>query len=300
MAPDTSQLPGEEPGGTQQTDAGAGSPAPAGCNGATKAGDLDWTITSKGRSRTLRVHVPKGYNSQVRTPVVINFHGRNSSASQQELISEMTPKSDAAGFLLVYPAGVGQTWNAGLCCGQAQSENVDDVAFTRDLIDELNAKLCVDTKRIFATGLSNGAFMANRLACELSDRIAAIGPVAGQLLTTSCSPARPVAIMHFHGTADNVVTYGGQFGTPSVESSIKSWAARNGCSGAPTQTYAKGDVTCETYGSCKQGADVTLCKIDGGGHTWPGGFAVPGLGKTTKDIDATEAMWSFFAAHPMP
>jgi len=300
-ADDGSPIPGAGTSAPQDTDAGpASSPAPAGCAATAKAGDLDWTLLSKGRTRTVRVHVPKGYNSQTRTPVVINFHGRNSTASQQELLSGMTPKSDAAGFLLVYPTGVGQTWNDGLCCGQAQSENVDDVAFTKDLIDELNAKLCVDNKRIFATGLSNGAFMANRLACELSDRIAAIGPVAGQLLTTSCAPTRPVPLMHFHGTADNVVAYGGQFGTPSVESSIKAWAARNGCAATPTATYAKGDTTCETYGSCKQGADVTLCKIEGGGHTWPGGFAVPGLGKTTKDIDATDAMWSFFAAHPMP
>lgn len=285
---------------------GAGAPAaPAkpsgGCAGAgVSPGNVDWTIASGGRQRTARVHVPPGYDGTTPTPVLINFHGRNSNASQEELISQTTPKADAARFVVVYPTGVGATWNAGLCCGQAQTEDVDDVAFTRALVDELEAKLCVDKKRVFATGLSNGAFMVNRLACELADRIAAIGPVAGQLLSTTCNTSRPVPVIHFHGTADAIVSYDGQLGMPGVESSLKAWASRNGCSTTPKQTYASGDATCVSYDGCKANADVTLCTIAGGGHTWPGGLAVPGLGKTSQDIDATDAMWDFFVKHPMP
>lgn len=275
-------------------------PGASGCSATSglKVGDSDLAITSGGRPRTARVHVPKSYDSTKPTPVLLNFHGRMSNPSQEELLSKTTPKADAAGFVVVYPAGVGQTWNAGLCCGEAQSEGVDDVAFTRALLDELATKLCVDPKRVFATGLSNGAFMAHRLGCELSDRIAAIGPVAGQLVMTTCKPTRPVPVMSFHGDADNVVDYKGQFGLPGVEASTKAWATRNGCAASPKQTYANGDATCMTYSGCKDDADVTLCTIAGGGHTWPGSSVpIPG---TSHDIDATNAMWEFFAKHPMP
>lgn len=246
------------------------------------------------------MHVPPRHDGKTPLPVVLNFHGRLSSPSQAEWISEMTPKADASGFVVVYPAGIGQTWNGGFCCGQAQSENVDDVGFTRALLDELGAKLCIDARRVFATGLSNGGFMSHRLACELADRIAAVGPVAGHLLLPSCKPSRPVPVIHFHGTSDTVVPYGGGLGMASVESSLAGWAERNGCTGSAKETFARGDAKCVTWDGCTAGADVTLCTIDGGGHTWPGGPALPGLGKTSKDLDATDAMWTFFATHAMP
>jgi polyhydroxybutyrate depolymerase len=280
-----------------------GPPAPAtGCSatGGLGAGNHDLAVTSGGRERTARVHVPSSSDPTKAVAVVLNFHGRMSNASQQELISKATSKADAAGFVVVYPEGVGQTWNAGLCCGQAQSENVDDVAFTRDLLDALGKKLCVDPKRVFATGLSNGAFMSNRLACELSDRIAAIGPVAGQLMMTTCTPSRAVPVMYFHGDADGIVSYEGKYGMPGAQASAKAWATRNGCDATAKQTYAKGDTTCMTYSGCDASADVTLCTVAGGGHTWPGGTSIPYLGKTSTDVDATCAMWTFFEAHPMP
>lgn len=292
--------------GSSPLDGGAGGASDAasipssGCGAVAPSGNVDWTVKSGGRDRTVRVHLPPGYDGKKPTPVVLAFHGRNTTAAMQELASAMTPKADAAGFIVAYPTGVGLTWNAGLCCGQAQSENVDDVAFTSAMLDAMESKLCVDKQRVFATGLSNGAFMANRVACELADRFAAIAPVAGQLMTLSCAASRPVAVMHFHGTADTIVPYGGMFGLPGVEASVAAWAQRNGCKAAPAQTFAAGDTTCKTFGQCTAGADVTLCTVDGGGHQWPGGFAIPGLGKTTTDINATDAMWSFFEKHPKP
>lgn len=273
----------------------------SGCAGTAVApGNHDWTLASGGRSRVARVHVPPAYDGKKPVPVVLNFHGRLSSPAQEEAISEMTPKSDAAGFVVVYPTGVGQTWNAGYCCGEAQTQNVDDVGFTRALLDELGTKLCIDKRRIFATGLSNGGFMSHRLACELSDRIAAIGPVAGHANLATCAPARAVPVMHFHGTADNLVPYPGGFGMVSVEDSMKAWAKRNGCAATTKPTYTKGDARCVTYDGCPVGGDVTLCTIADGGHTWPGGAPVPYLGKTSQDLDATDAMWTFFEAHPLP
>lgn len=255
-------------------------------------------VTVAGRKRTARVHFPAAYDGNKPLPVVLDFHGRGMTPDQENLMTGMNAKGDSAGFVSVHPAGVGNTWNAALCCSPASTENVDDVGFVRALTEELEKKFCVDPKRFFATGISNGGFITNRLACELSDRIAAIAPVAGQLLSAPCSPKRPVAVMHFHGTSDTVVPYGGGLGMPAIEQSVKAWAGRNACSASPKQTYSKGDTTCVTYEQCKDGADVTLCTVQEGGHTWPGGF--PGLGKTTTDIRATDALWEFFQKHPMP
>jgi len=252
-----------------------------------------------GAMRTYEVHVPPGYD-HAPTPVVFNFHGFTSNASDQAGYSEMIPKSDAAGFIAVHPQGLNNSWNAGDCCGQSATDGVDDVGFVGAMIDALAADLCVDEARVFATGLSNGGFLSYRLACELSDRIAAIAPVAGQLGVDPCAAPRPVPVIHFHGDADPIVPYDGSvfLGFVSVAESIGFWVTRNNCDPTPVETFNTGDTHCDTYGSCDEGADVVLCTITGGGHTWPGG-TVPG-GYTGMDLDATDAEWDFFVAHPMP
>jgi polyhydroxybutyrate depolymerase len=219
--------------------------------------------------------------------------------------------AEEAGFILAAPRGSGNEevlgWNAGECCGQAASGNVDDVAFTSDMIDRISAEYCVDPSRIYATGLSNGAFMSYRLACELSGRIAAIGPVAWVTVVDPCLPSRPVPIISFNGTADLLVWYHGGI-YENVPRTIARWSRRNGCSREKETVYEKGNVTCETYRECKGGATVELCTIYGGGHTWPGGMDISLLatptfvlgGDTTRDINASRAMWEFFQKHPMP
>jgi polyhydroxybutyrate depolymerase len=188
---------------------------------------------------------------------------------------------------------------------------VDDVAFVRDLLDEIEARYCIDPKRVYATGMSNGGFLSHRLACEVSDRIAAVAPVAGVLgiPPESCNPGRPVPVLHFHGTADPMVPYTG--GTPlipqlgvgivfrSVANTMSHWRSKNACSGFEKTFYANGDATCVEWPDCAMGAQTALCTIDGGGHTWPGGVPIP-AGKTSTDIDATATMLEFFAAHPLP
>jgi polyhydroxybutyrate depolymerase len=213
----------------------------------------------------------------------------------------MGEKSDAAGFIAVHPLGTGssKSWNGGACCGEAASKPVDDVQFVRDLLDEVATRICVDDKRVFATGMSNGGFLSHRLACELSDRIAAIAPVAGVLGVKTCSPKRAVPVMHFHGTADSLVPYAGNADFPSVEEMMAAWAARDGCASTPATSFEKGDTKCRTWSGCATGSLVTLCTVDGGGHTWPGGLPIP-TGKTTTAISATDAMWTFFVDHPMP
>ena len=285
-----------------------GAPADTGaCTGKPAlAGDLEWTLASGGHDRTFHVHGPPSYDPAKPAPAVLNFHGYTSDGLQHAAYTGMLRKSDEAGFIAVHGEGVGskQSWNAGACCGEAQASNVDDVALVRQLLDELEAKLCVDDKRIFATGLSNGGFLSHRLACEVADRIAAIAPVAGVLGVPSCAPSRPVPVMHFHGTYDTLVPYGGvddgQRKFPSVEATVDGWAQRDGCTDEARTIVDRDDVTCTTRDACAAGAEVTLCTVDGGGHTWPGAIPFPVLGKTTQAIRATDAMWEFFQRHPMP
>ena len=276
------------------------------CTGkAALTGDLDWKLSFGGVERIAHVHVPKSYDPTKQTPVVLNFHGLGSNAPEQIALSGMNAKSDATGFIAVHAEGTGglkQSWNAGACCGTAASGAVDDVGFVGRVIDELESKLCVDAHRIYATGMSNGGFLSHRLACEMSTRIAAVAPVAGVLGVPTCNPSRPMSLFQFHGTLDGLVPYDGSpaLGFPSVLQTLAGWAGRSGCKVTPRETSKKGEVTCVTYDGCKGGAEVNLCTVAGGGHTWPGGLPVPSLGHTTTDIVATDAMWDFFVKHPLP
>jgi polyhydroxybutyrate depolymerase len=284
-------------------DAAAGTPTAVTCSGKAKPdADTVWTIMSGGIPRVVNVHVPGGYDPARGTALVVNFHGFTSDAPQEAILSLMNDKAEDAGFIVMYPYGTGSplSWNAGACCGTAAASEVDDIQFVRDILDRAQSELCIDPARVYATGMSNGGFLSHRIGCELADRFAAIAPVAGVLGIDRCTPSRPVPVIEFHGTDDTLVPWDGSesLGFPSVMDTFHGWAQRDGCTGEPAQTYAHGDATCQTYSQCAAGAEVTLCTIDGGGHTWPGGTPVPSLGVTSTDINATDAMWSFFAAHP--
>ena len=177
-------------------------------------GDHTRTLQVDGRSRNYIVHVPPKYDPKQPTPVVLVFHGGGSNAEQTVRFTGLNDKADKEVFIAVYPNGTGRfermlTWNGGNCCGYAMQNNVDDVAFTRSLLDDLATVANVDSKRVFATGISNGGIMCYRLASELSDRIAAIAPVAGTMGTETCNPKRPVSVMHFHGTDDTFLPFKG-------------------------------------------------------------------------------------------
>jgi polyhydroxybutyrate depolymerase len=289
--------------------------APFACAGGTRtlaSGERVVTVTSGGLPRTAIVHVPKSYDPTKGTMLVLNFHGFSSDALQELVISRMNPASEAKNFVVVYPYGVGNSWNSGDCCGDSWTGGVDDVAYVKALLAQLAADYCVDPKRIYATGFSNGGFLAYRLACEMSDVFAAVAPVSGVegFPASACTPSRAVPVIHFHGTSDPVVKYNG--GTPvipldiaagitfrSVDETIQIWRTKDGCLASGKTIFQHGDTTCVDYGTCRDGAQVTLCTIDGGGHTWPGGVPIPFLGKTSKDISATDTMVSFFLAHPL-
>lgn len=293
-------------------------PAPSeGCGSAAayEPGTTASQISFGAGSRTFRIHVPPGYDPNVPLPVVLMFHGGGGSGRQfEEVSADMDPIADREGFITVYPDGTGtlRTWNGGGCCGTAVAEDVDDVGFVRALLDHVETSLCVDQNRLFASGMSNGGILSHRLGCELADRLAAIAPVAGTDLTGTCNPARPIAVLHTHGTADGHVPWDGGEGCgptvgidfTSVPETIERWRTRNGCSTTKSVTFSQGDGSCETYAGCAEGADVTLCAVQGGGHSWPGGqpsadlVECPGNGEQSTTFFASEAAYAFFRAHP--
>jgi polyhydroxybutyrate depolymerase len=258
--------------------------------------DGTWSLTVGTLTRTAKVHVPASYDPAKRTPIVINLHGRTSNATQQAWLSHANAKSDAAGFVVIHPESITSptSWNAGGgCCDPAAANNIDDSAFIRTLLDEAESKLCVDTSRVFVMGLSNGGYLAHRMACELTDRIAATGAVAGLLQLQTCAPTRPMPVFLVHGTSDTLVSY------DWVDETVDYWRITNHCT-TMTTTYQHGAATCVTHGGCNGGGDVVLCTITGGGHQWPGGETVPFLGTKSDDLIATDALWDFFVAHPLP
>lgn len=288
------------------------SPAPAraqtaaGCGVApAETGVLTRTIEVGGRARSYRLYIPASYDPAAPTALVFSLHGLTSNPTQQARFSSFDELADEAGFVAVYPRGSGAPlrWNAGID-GLNSGDTVDDVAFISALLDELAQTLCVDPARVYMTGLSNGGGMSHRLACDLAERVAAIGAVAGAYPLPGrdgCNPARPVPVIAFHGTADPIVPYEGSRYTPPVADWAAGWAARNGCDPAPAGLPASGAVTGVRYGGCDAGAEVILYTVAGGGHTWPGGPALPAFitGSTSADIDASRAMWAFFQAHPL-
>jgi polyhydroxybutyrate depolymerase len=198
--------------------------------------------------------------------------------------SELAEKS---GFMVAYPQGISNSWNAGTCCGHQSN---DDVAFIKALIDKLVSTARVNPKRVFATGMSNGGAMSHRLGCELSDQLTAVASVSGFLVTESCHPSRPISVLEIHGTDDRLVPYEGgavQGLTtfPPTMSVMKQWASLDGC-GATPATRQSAPATTYSWTSCRDNTNVVLYAIAGGGHQW---FHEP---------DATQVAWEFFSSAP--
>ncbi len=275
------------------------------------------SVIMGGLRRTYFVHVPKGYDPKRPPPVVLALHGATMNGPMMAWFCGLNKKADEAGFVAVYPNGTGTwasfTWNGGNCCGSAVRQQVDDVAFINALLDDLGQVVPYDAQRVSVTGMSNGAILAYRLASELSERIAAIAPVAGPLGMEKCAPKRPVSVLHFHGTRDEFAPFKGGRGEKSlsgtdcypVDHSIQTWVKLNGCDkSAKTETLSReGDdlkVTRQTYGGGKEGSEVVLVVIEEGGHTWPR-MTPPAsfLGRSAMNISANDLMWEFFQKHTL-
>ncbi len=284
------------------------------------------SIIFGGLERTYILHIPPAYDKTKALPLVIMLHGGGGTAKYmvKHTFGGFDKLSDKNGFIVVYPDGIEKHWNDGRrekeTGYRTHKENIDDVGFISALIDTLIKKQNIDPKRVYVTGISNGAMMSYRLACELTNKIAAIAPVVGNLpqdIYSSCKPSRPISVLAINGINDPLVPFGGgnvtgPFGLKklgkvlSTVDTIRFWVNHNNCSSSHVTREPDKDpqdgtrVQKEVNGDCKEGTEVILYSIEGGGHTWPGGRQyLPEriVGKTSRDIDANELIWDFFKNH---
>ena len=269
-------------------------------------------------------HIPPSYGARP-LPLVVDLHGYSEGATIHLMMSSLGKFGDEKGFITVTPQGQGAVarWDTAL-------KGSADAAFIKAMITDVKKQVCVDTRRVYVAGLSNGAFMASALACVLSKQIAAIAPVAGVQAPKGCRQARAVPVVAFHGTADGFVGYDGGLGErarrlpaadgsgktleesgqlpkasskgPSVPETMQAIARRNSCNAKQLQKRVSSDVTRISY-ECSKSRDVALYRVTGGGHTWPGSAFSQQIesvvGKTTMTISANEIMWRFFVEHPL-
>lgn len=267
-------------------------------SGATLDGDLE---TSDGRTRTYHIYVPSALPAGP-VPLLIALHGGTGSGDQFQRQSGFDDLAEQNGFIVVFPDGVGlgrnedrlRTWNGGYCCGTAAKQAVDDVGFIDQLIDAIAAEYDVDSTRIFAAGHSNGGIMAYRLACELADRIVAIGLQAGSLGVDPCEPSQPVSVLHLHGTADENHPIEGGEGPKSIADvsfhsaafSVETIAAALSCDAQPSESTdaASPDLAITSWTQCSDGVEVRLVAVAGAPHSWMS--------------DASVAILEFLLNHP--
>lgn len=285
----------------------------SGCDSTTKepafeeaeTGTMNGSIMHDGMERTYILYVPASYTPEEAMPLVLNFHGYTSNASEQMGYGDFRPIADTAGFIVVHPQGsllAGEThWNVG---GWTLESTTDDVGFTEALLDSISAVYNIDQTRIYSTGMSNGGYMSFLLACQMSERIAAIASVTGSMTPETfndCRPGKSMPVMQIHGTSDNVVPYTGAGWTRSIADVLDYWINVNGCDATVVRTDLTDSnmqdgstVDHHTYG-CEAKAAVEHFEVAGGGHTWPG--SVPGGAGTNQDINASAEIWTFFSRY---
>lgn len=259
-------------------------------------------------SRPYQLQVPAGYNPNLPAPLVVALHGYSSNSNGIVRYLDLARAAEKYGFLLAYPDGTidsrgNRYWNGTDACCAFDPDPADDVSYLTAVMDDIAKRYSVDSRRVYLVGHSNGAFMANRMACEHSHRIAAIVSLAGMQWNDPrmCPATEPVSVLHIHGDLDETIFYGGGnvFGTPSPSAadSTATWAAKDGCGGSLTdvppgidlETTIPGDETLiQHYTDCPAGVDVELWTITGGGH-------VPAFNTSLADLT-----WRFLSAHSKP
>jgi polyhydroxybutyrate depolymerase len=224
------------------------------------------SFSFEGQTRSYYVYAPTGYDGSS-TALVVDIHGFGSNAGQHSAISGFRNLADSEGFLVTWPDGSSNAWNAGICCGAPMTLGTNDVGFLREVVAQIGEEAALDDERIYATGLSNGAAMSHRLACEAADLFAAVAPVAFPVPfdpMTQCEPSRPIPVAMVMGFSDEIVPYEPGF-YPGAQESFEYWRDTNVCTGEipDTTTPLAGEATCETYSNCEGGVATRLCSIVG-------------------------------------
>lgn len=302
----------------QRQQEGAAAPSSAAAP-ITAPGDYRASLEHGGRTRLYRLHVPASYRADRPAPLLVALHGGGGSMDYmgRDEYYGLLSFAERTGQVLLLPNGASRlrsgklaTWNAGNCCGSARDAQVDDVGYILALVERVQGQLNIDARRIRATGMSNGAMMAYRLACELPGVFSAIAAVAGTDNTRSCTPAQPVSVLHIHARNDSHVLYEGGAGPDAVDralitdfrsvpDTVARWVERNRCAPVPQRVLDKDGAWCERYAPCAGGTQVQLCVTAAGGHSWPGGHKPRGEAPT-RVIDANEVMGDFFRRQDAP
>jgi polyhydroxybutyrate depolymerase len=268
---------------------------------------IDDSIMHNGSYRFYKLYVPAIYNPANSVPLVFNFHGYGSNSFEQMNYGDFRGIADTANFIIVHPQGTldgsGTTF---FNIGQIGA-TVDDIGFTNALIDKLQTQYTIDSSQIYSTGMSNGGFMSLSLACELSNRFAAVASVTGSMVPisfSSCSASHPMPVMQIHGTVDPTVPYTGivNFSAPIVDV-LDFWSEFNECeapitSSVPNSSLTDGCTAEKTiYSNGQNCSEVIHYKIIGGAHTWPGSAFT--IGVTNQDVKASKEIWSFFRKYAL-
>lgn len=302
-----------------------GPPVPsAGCRGDAPTGEVTderhevpGTTGDDGAPRWYLLTAPA---SEEPLPLVVDFHGLSEGAQVHSMMTEMGAYGLSEGFVTAFPNGTGSPvrWQV------ADGADSPEIAFADALLDEIGATRCIDTSRVYATGLSNGAMMTSLMACFRADRFAAFAPVAGLETFDGCQPSDPEAILAFHGTADPILIFNGGVGDLSIvqggdapdqsvpeadldgegyPAAAREWAELLGCDPESTDEEVSDEIIRRTW-SCPDGSELTFDIVVGGGHSWPGSEFSANIedivGPTTFDVDANEAMWEMFQRHQLP
>jgi polyhydroxybutyrate depolymerase len=269
-----------------------------------------------GLQRMYLVHVPRNWQPEATSPLVMALHGGGGGMIYQasDALYGLITKSEQAGFIAVFPNGVSNTksgmlatWNAGNCCAKARDDKVDDVGFLRKVVADVAMRVGIDRRRVFAIGMSNGAMMSYRLACEASDVFHGIMAVAGTDNTTQCAPRFPVPVLHIHARNDDRVLFDGGAGQKfrreelvtdfvAVPDSIAKWVRLDHAADTPRRVLSVPGATCDLHEAAAGGAPVKLCVTETGGHSWPGGSKDRGDEPPSQAIRANDLMWEFFSA----
>jgi polyhydroxybutyrate depolymerase len=282
-------------GGSAAKPIAGATPSPSSSPSIAQHGNL----TVAGLKRTYRLYVPPSLGPKQQSPLVVVLTGCPGTGDEMADLTHADDIATAGGFVVVYPDPVPDAsgdptnlegcWNAGTCCGDAQTKGVDDVEFISSLLDLLITNAPVDKARVFVAGLSAGGMMAYRLACQLSNRFVAIASVSGAQVIKTCSPARPISILEIHGTDDSRLPYEGDQYFPSTMSTIQRWVALGGCATTPTKTV-NGITSTSSWSQCRAGTVVRFDTVNGGHHSWFGSDMDPVPGEP----NANAVVWGFF------
>ena len=274
-----------------------------------RAGEHEFKI---GHNRKYLLHIPASYDAFRATPLILFFHGGGGHMEQGAAAYGWRAKSEQEGFIVAFPNGSSRlprqhlaTWNAGECCGYARDRNIDDVGFVKQVLADIKRQVKIDPGKIFATGMSNGGMLAHVLACEMAETFKAVASVAGTDNTLSCTPSRPISIIHIHAKDDTHVLFDGGAGKDafrdqskvtdftSVEETINRWIVRNGAGKTARRVLDVPGAYGDLYTSKYNDAQIELVVTETGGHSWPGGKSVRGK-KPSGAISANDIIWEFF------